>query len=213
LPDPPEGWSAGACSPEPIVSLETVALSVERDCTSGAMLFAFGPEEAAEFVTAWHTPPVTPVHEPSPRDPRGFGDTDGSVAVAALVTLPVHAVSPVQASVAPDADAADGPAGSRAGFTGWPPDSASAAPGPVDACDTDCTWQPPVPPVQLAVPSDVRGFPPATAPSQAAVLVRTEPEQAVPVVQLMAAVDDDVDEGPLSARPAIGSPVAGSIVT
>jgi hypothetical protein len=97
----------------------TVAFAVERSATSGAITFASGPLEAPEFVTAWHTPPETPSHEPSLCEPRGFGDTDGSVAVAALVTFPVHAVWLSQTSAAPAADAADGPAGSRAVLTCW----------------------------------------------------------------------------------------------
>jgi hypothetical protein len=68
----------------------------------------------------------------------------------------------------------------------------------VEAFDTDCTWQPPVPPVQPAVPSEVRGAPFATAPSQAVVLVRTEPEQAVPASHARLALDDEVEDGPLS---------------
>jgi hypothetical protein len=107
-------WSAGA---SPVVPEVTVAFSVERACTSGAMLFASGPEEAAEFVTAWHTPPETPSHEPSECEPRGSGDTDGSVAVAALDTFPVQTAWPSQVSAAPAADAADGPATSRAVFS------------------------------------------------------------------------------------------------
>src|ERR687893_2144725 len=92
----------------------TVAFSVERACTSGAMLFASGPDEAAELVTAWHTPPETPSQEPSEREPRGSGDTLGSVAEAELVTLPVQLAWPSQTSTAPAADAAEGPAGIRA---------------------------------------------------------------------------------------------------
>jgi hypothetical protein len=112
---PPAGAccsSAGACSP--VVPDVTVAFAVDRSATSGAITFASGPDEAPEFVTAWHTPPETPSHEPSLCEPRGSGDTDGSVAVAALVTLPVQAASPSQLSAAPAADAADGPAGRRA---------------------------------------------------------------------------------------------------
>jgi hypothetical protein len=83
----------------------------------------------------------------------------------------------------------------------------------VEALDADCTWQPPVPPVQPAVPSEVRGFPPATPPSQAAVLVRTEPEQEAPGWQARPALDDEVDEGPLSDWPGSGLPVLGSTAT
>jgi len=220
------GWSwpsAGACwscaGASPVVSEVTVAFSVERACTSGAMTFEFGPDEAPEFVTAWHTPPETPSQEPSLREPRGSGDTDGSVAVAELVTFPVQTVCPSQVSAAPATEAADGPAGIRATLTCWAvpcacgPEKASSAPGPVEALDADCTWQPPVPPVQLAVPSEVRGFPPATPPSQAAVLVRTEPEQGTPGWQARLALDDEVDEGPLSDWPGSGLPVVGSTAT
>jgi hypothetical protein len=110
------GCSAGACSP--VVPEVTVAFAVERSATSGAITFASGPDEAPELVTAWHTPPETPSQEPSECEPRGFGDTTGSVAVAALVTFPVHEASPAHVIAAPAAEAADGPAGSRAAFTG-----------------------------------------------------------------------------------------------
>jgi hypothetical protein len=83
--------SAGCCSSpsaEPTRRSLTVAFAVDRPCTSGVITFASGPEEAPELVTAWHTPPDTPSHEPSLRDPRGSGDTEGSVAVAALDTSP-----------------------------------------------------------------------------------------------------------------------------
>jgi hypothetical protein len=68
-----------------------------------------------------------------------------------------------------------------------------------------------VPPVQDAVPVEVRGVPPATAPSQAAELVCTVPEQ--PAAQSSAALEEDVDDGPLVGCPSTGSPVAGSIIT
>jgi hypothetical protein len=100
-----------------VVSVVTVAFAVERSATSGVMTLASGPEDAPEFVTAWQTPPLTPSQEPSEREPRGSGDTDGSVAVAELVTFPVQAFAPSQVIAAPAAEAADGPAGSRAGFT------------------------------------------------------------------------------------------------
>jgi hypothetical protein len=199
------------------VSEVTVAFSVERSTTSGAMLFASGPDEAAELVTAWHTPPETPSHEPSECEPRGSGETEGSVAVAALVTLPVHTSWPSQVSAAPAAEAAEGPGASRATFSECsPPDSdwaasACAAPGPVDAVEIDRTSQPPVPPEQDAVPVEVRGTPPATAPSHDDELVRTLPTH--PVGQSSAADDEDVEDGPLVAWPGTGSPVDGSIVT
>ena len=193
----------------------TVAFCVERICTSGAMLFASGPDEAPELVTAWQTPATTPVQVPSLCEPRASAETAGSTAVAALVTLPLQVVSPEQVRAAPAADAADGPAGIRATFTfcaastwpaaasvppvPWPvagPLSASAAPGPVEAVDTDCTSQPPVAPVQAAVPSEVRGAPFATAPSTAVVAVRTVPEQVVPCAHCRPAFAVAVDDGP-----------------
>lgn len=209
---------------------ETVAFAVDRAATSGAITLASGPEEAPEFVTAWHTPPVTPAQEPSLCEPRGSGETDGSVAVAALETFPVQDPWPSQVSAAPAAEAADGPAGSRAVLTpcpvpvpvwvvpvwvgpAWEPASATAAPEPVEACDTDRTWQSPVPAVQDAVPFEVRGAPPLTAPSHAAVLVFTVPEQLTPAAHDRVAFDDDVEVGPLVGWPATGSPVAGSSTT
>jgi hypothetical protein len=202
-----------------VVSEVTVAFAVDRACTSGLMMFAFGSLEAPELVTAWHTPPDTPSHEPWEREPRGSADTLGSVADAELVTLPVQVAWPSQTSTAPAADAADGPPGIRAVFTccavpsACGPDSASAAPGPVDAVDTDCTSHPPVPPVQDAVPFEVRGFPFATAPSQALVVVRTEPEHAVPASQARLALDDEVEDGPERDCPGSGRPVFGSTAT
>jgi hypothetical protein len=193
-----DGCPAGGSSP--VVPEVTVAFAVDRSATSGVITFASGPDEAPEFVTAWHTPPVTPSHDPSECEPRGSGDTTGSVAVPALVTLPVHGVSPAHVIAAPAADAADGPAGSRAAFTGCPsPARASAAPGPLDAVETERTSQPPVAPVHDALPSEVRGVPFATAPSHAVVLVRTEPEHVVPASHTRPAVDDAVDDGPAAA--------------
>lgn len=158
------------------------------------MLFAFGSDDEAEFVTAWHTPPDTPSHDPSPREPRASSDTDGSTALAADVTFPVHAASPSQVSAPPAAEAADGPATSREPGTCPPLPSPVAAPGPVDAVETDCAWQ--EPPAQDAVPVDVRGLPSAIAPSHAAELVCTVPEH-VASAQVTLALDDDVDEGPV----------------
>jgi hypothetical protein len=206
------GCCAGACSP--VVPEVTVALAVDRSATSGAITFASGPDEAPELVTAWHTPPETPSHDPSECEPRGSGETTGSVAVAALVTLPVHAASPAHVIAAPAAEAADGPAGSRAAFTCCPSAArASAAPGPEEALDAERASQPPVAPVQDAVPAEVRGVPLATAPSQAVVLVRTEPEQVVPAAHTTLALDDDVDDGPAVGCPATGRPVFGSVTT
>jgi hypothetical protein len=59
----------------------------------------------------------------------------------------------------------------------------------------------------------VRGVPFAIAPSHAVVLVRTEPEQAVPAAQTTLALDEDVDEGPAVGWPATGRPVFGSVTT
>jgi hypothetical protein len=95
----------------------TEAFEVERACTSAAMTFASGPDDAPELVTAWQTPPDTPSQEPSLYEPRGSGDTAGSVAVAALDTRPVQACCPSQDRVAPAAEAAEGPAVKRAVFT------------------------------------------------------------------------------------------------
>src|SRR5690606_39000396 len=214
---PPCWPSAGACPCSPVVSEVTVAFAVDRACTSGRMMFAFGSLEEPELVTAWQSPPETPSHEPSEREPRGCADTLGSVALAELVTLPSQTSWPWQISTAPDADAADGPFTRRAVLICWPsacgPDSASAAPGPVDDVETDCTSQPPMPLVQVAVPSEVRGFPPATAPSHALEVVRTEPEQTVPASHTRLADADEVDEGPDSDWPGRGSPVVGSTAT
>ena len=80
--------SAGAPPSSPVVPLLVVAFDVDAACMIGLMLLASGPLEAPEFVTAWHTPPDTPSHEPVPVEPRGSGEVDGSVAVAELVTFP-----------------------------------------------------------------------------------------------------------------------------
>jgi hypothetical protein len=203
------GCSAGACPP--VVSEVTVAFAVDRCATSGAMVFASCPVDEPELVTAWHTAPDTPSHDPSLREPRASGDTAGSTALAELVTFPVQVTAPSQVIAAPAADAADGPAGIRAAFTGCDcPASATAAPGPEEALDTDRTSHPPVAPVQDAVPSEVRGAPFATAPSHAAVPVRTEPVHAVPAAHTTDPLALDVDEGPLAGWPATGRPVFGS---
>ncbi|MFD1524318.1 hypothetical protein ACFSJD_42990 [Pseudonocardia yunnanensis] len=206
----------------PMLPSLTVAFAVERACTSGAMMFASGPDEAPEFVTAWQTPPATPSQVPSLCEPRGSGDTDGSVAVALLVTFPSQRVSPSQARAPPAAEAADGPGVSLdvltgfgspfASTCGWSPASASAAPDPVEAVDTDRTSQPPVPPSQVALPVETRGAPPLTAPSQASVLVFTAPEQPASA-HCRLALDDAVELGPLVGWPATGSPVSGSVTT
>jgi hypothetical protein len=131
-----------------------------------------------------------------------------------LYTLPPQTVSPSQVSTAPDADAADGPAANRFPFTGTPgPVNACVAPGPLEAVDTDRPSHPPVAPVHRAIPFEVRGFPFATAPSQALLLVCTTPVQAVPASHDRVAVDVDVDDGPVSFWPFTGRPVFGSITT
>jgi hypothetical protein len=56
------GWSAGACSP--LVPEVMVAFSVDRCFISGAIAFASELLDEPEFVTAWHTPPDTPSHDP-----------------------------------------------------------------------------------------------------------------------------------------------------
>jgi hypothetical protein len=208
---------AGACPPTvspPIAASLTEAFSVDRAAMSGAMLFASCADEAAEFVTAWHTPPNTRAHEPSLREPRGSGDAAGSVAVAALDTFPEHTVWPGHTRAAPAAEAADGPTPIRARFHGPTPDCpafrALAAPGPVEACDTDRTSHP-ASPLHDAVPVDVPDAPPATAPSQAALRVCTVPTH--PAGQSNTALDDEIDDGPRTGCPAIGRPVAGSTAT
>lgn len=64
-----------------------------------------------------------------------------------------------------------------------------------------------------ALPCEVRGSPPATAPSQALVVVRTEPEQMVPASQDRLAFEVEADDGPDSDCPGNGSPVFGSVAT
>src|SRR5690606_26865910 len=204
--------ASGLRSSAPISSSETSAFDVDAACTSGRMVFASGPDEAPEFVTAWQRPPVTASQEPVLRDPRGSADTDGSVAVAALDACPSQTRSPAQATTAPAAEAAGGPGTSRAALTGCPPEKASAAPDPVEANELDAAWQPAVPPAQLASPADVRGTPPATAPSHAEVEVRTEPEQASEA-QTTVPDDDATEDGPLVGCPGSGRPVTGSTAT
>jgi hypothetical protein len=207
------GWSCCGwepCGASPVVPALTVALPVERSVMIGAITFAEGSDEAPELVTARHTPPVTPSQEPWPCEPRAADDTSGSAAFAALVTEPVQAISPAQVIAAPAAEAADGPAGRRAGFTCCgPPERASAAPGPLEAVETDRTVQPAVAPVQDAVPSDLR----VTVPSQADVLVRTEPVHGTPGAHISDPFAVAVDDGPVVGWPGSGSPVAGSVTT
>ena len=155
----------------------TVAFSVDLAATSGAMLLASGPDEAPEFETAWHGP-VAFSQEPSEWEPRGSGDTDGSIAVAAEATLPLQVATPSQLSAAPATEADDGPAGIRAAFTGWFGSAKFwAAPGDVEAADFDCIWQVPPPASQVAIPFELRGLPPSIAPSQEAAEVAALPEQ------------------------------------
>src|SRR5437868_5244016 len=103
----------------PFCSVVQVPLVVLPAAGRPRARFASRPDEAPEFVTAWHTPPDTPSHEPVLDEPRGFSETVGSVAPAAEVTLPVQVAAPWHMSVAPDTDAADGPAGSRAALVAW----------------------------------------------------------------------------------------------
>ena len=103
-----------------MVSLLTMAFDVEGASINGVMLLASGLLEAAAFVTAWQIPSDTPAHSPTLREPRWFGEVDGSVPAAKLVTLPSQTVCVSHRKTAPDADAADGPAGNRAGLTTWP---------------------------------------------------------------------------------------------
>jgi hypothetical protein len=133
-------WAGASVSPETgsSVVVLTSAFDVLAAVMIGVMIEAFGSVEEPEFVTAWQTPPLTPVQEPSLREPRGSGDTLGSVAEAALVTLPSQTVCPSQVNIAPEADAADGPATCRAVFTAVPADSCCADPGEVEATEVVC---------------------------------------------------------------------------
>ncbi len=190
-------WS---CGWSPVCSEVTVAFSVGAACMIGAIRFASGPVEAPELVTAWQIPPVTPSQDAVPDEPRASFDTDGSVARAAEVTDPVQAAAPWHSSTPPEADAADAPFARRAALVAWSgPASASAAPGPVAAVETDCTWQPPVPAAQLAVPVEVRGVVVLAVPSNAVVVVVTVPEHFAPAAQFREASDRDTDDGPASA--------------
>jgi hypothetical protein len=111
-PLPPwEAWVA-PCPPWadslPMLSDVVVALVVDGAFTSGAIFEASGPAEAPELVTAWQ-PPTAPWQVPVPVEPRGSGDTPGSVPVAELVTVPVQLDWVSQVSAAPETEAADGP--------------------------------------------------------------------------------------------------------
>jgi hypothetical protein len=135
-----------------------VAFEVDGVSTSGVMAEASGLAEAPELVTAWH-PPVVPWQVPVPWDPRGSGDSDGSVPVAELVTLPVQSAV-VQLRAAPEAEAADGPDCPDPLWLVWSLVARYwAAPGWVEATDTVCGVQAPPPAVQDAVPAVVRGPP------------------------------------------------------
>jgi hypothetical protein len=103
------------------------------------MLLASGALEAPELVTAWQAP-VAFSHDPSEWLPRGSGETDGSVAVAAERAVPVQVVVPSHCRAAPATEAAEGPLPRRAVLVAWP--SAAkfwAAPGPVEAAERDWT--------------------------------------------------------------------------
>ncbi len=171
-----------------------VAFFVDFAATSATIIDASGPEDAPEFVTAWH-PPVVPSHDPVPCDSRASGETDGSVPVAALLTDPVHALAPSQDNAAPEADAADGPgvtAPTR--LAGFSPASSRAAPGPVEATDVLAALHAPVPAVQDAEPVELRGAP--TAASELDADVVTVPVQ--PCGQSSAALERDMLDGPLT---------------
>jgi hypothetical protein len=125
------------------------------------------------------------------------------MADAALATLPVQGDSPSQVSDPPDTEAADGPGTRRAWLTGWPSSAkASAAPGPDDAVDFVCTWQPLFVSHEI-MEFDVRGLPLSTAPSHAAELVCAVPVHAVPASHRMLALDDDTDDGPVAGAPGV----------
>jgi hypothetical protein len=168
----------------------------------GVMIEAFGSVEEPEFVTAWQTPPVTPVQEPSLREPRGSGDTLGSVAEAALVTLPSQAACPSQVSIAPETDAADGPATWRAVFTVVSADSCCADPGEVEATDVVCPLQAPPVEVQLTEPVDVR----CSFPSMPVAELDAVPVQ--PCGQSSWALEPAVLDGPAAGSPVFGSTTA-----
>ena len=88
-----------------------------------------------------------------------------------------------------------------------------AAPAELDDTDVVWAWHAPPPASQVAEPVDERGFPAATAPSDADDVVCATPEQAAPAEQSTDALADDVLDGPVVGWPATGLPVAGSIVT
>ncbi|MEJ3657435.1 hypothetical protein WEH80_36655 [Actinomycetes bacterium KLBMP 9759] len=188
--------SAGVLPPSAASLSETnvvFAFPVDFPCTSGTITDASGPDEAPEFVTAWQ-PPVVPSHDPVPYEPRGSTDTLGSVPDAALDTVPVHAFTPSQASAAPAADAADGPATTGPTcFAGSAPASARAAPGPVNATEVAAAEHV-LPAVHDAVPVEVRG--PPVVVSNPVELVVTVPVQ--PFGQSRFAVALDVLDGPVS---------------
>jgi hypothetical protein len=115
----------------------------------------------------------------------------GSVPVAVLATLPSQIARPSQDSTAPAADAADAPGTRRRSLTRFGSASVCAAPGSLDAADTDRVSHAPPPAAHDADPVDVRG---AVVPSDAVELVRAVPEQ-MPDAHVTVAEDDDADVG------------------
>jgi hypothetical protein len=177
----------------------TSAFDVLTAVMTGVMIDAFGSLEAPEFVTAWQSPPVTPEQVPSLREPRGSGDTLGSVADAALVTVPSQAILPAQVSIAPDTDAADGPATCRAVFTTVSADSCCAEPGDVDATEVVCAAQAPSPVVQVTEPVEDR----CSVPSMPVAELDAVPVQ--PCGQSSCALELAVLDGPAAGSPVFGS--------
>jgi hypothetical protein len=197
-------WAGASDSPEAgsSVVVLTSAFDVLAAVMTGVMIDAFGSLEAPEFVTAWQTPPVTPVQVPSLWEPRGSGDTLGSVAETALVTVPSQTVCPPQVSIAPETDAADGPATCRAVFTTVPADSCCAEPGDVEATEVVCAAQAPSPVVQVTEPVEER----CSVPSMPVAELDAVPVQ--PCGQSSCALELAVLDGPAAGSPVFGSTVA-----
>jgi hypothetical protein len=194
-------WAGVSVSPSAgsSVVVLTSAFDVLAAVMIGVMIDAFGSLEEPEFVTAWQTPPVTPEQEPSLWEPRASGDTLGSTAEAALVTLPSQIVCPAQVSIAPDADAADGPATWRAVFIVVAADSCCAEPGEVDATEVVCAAQAPPVVVQLTEPEEDRVSLPSVPIAELVAL----PVQ--PCGQSSCALELAVLEGPAAGCPVFGS--------
>ena len=210
-PSRPPCWSRplrSSPSPRPSPPEVTVALSVERAVTSGAIVDASGVADEPEFVTAWQVP-VVPSQDPEPCEPRAAGDTSGSVPSAELRTRPVQGASPEQVSAAPAAEAADAPVAAPlpAAFSASGPDSACAAPGPVDATEVVCGAHSPPPPVHDARPFVVLGAP--VAGSWLVAVLVAVPEQPVPAAQSTRAEDVETADGPDAACFCPGSVCSG----